>query len=233
MREGVKEGVNRLRDDANYIAGLDNELGRNTGPLWQDLDNSPTAQRKESAHGRGRDARKSIAQENGVNIHKKTPPVRSRTPPIPGGKAVWVDCGPTEPHLTKAPELVDVLDDEAKEVPPTSTREERDELLQPGRLHWDDSEITGHDPSDPEDDGEGINGVGFRPTAAIARDRAEKRRKQIEGWKSREDKEARAARAKRSEARRRKMMGEERKVEQEEEARRVRFAEKERAMDVL
>ena len=58
-------------------------------------------------------------------------------------------------------------------------------------------------------------------------------RSQIEGWKSREDKEARAARAKRSEARRRAMLGEEKKSEEEEQARKVRFAEKERAMDVI
>lgn len=228
VREGVKEGVNGLSDEANYIGDLNVEMG-------QDLDNSPTANRKESIRGRGREERKSIAEENGVNVHKKTPPVRSTTPPIPGGKAVWVDCGPKKPHLTKAPELVDALDEGADELLHESSREERDELLEPGSLHWDDSEITGHDPSDPEDDGEGINGVGFRPTPAMARERAERRRRQIEGWKSREDREARAARAKRSEARRRKMIGEEKKEDEDEEAeaRRVRFAEKERAMDVL
>ncbi|KAL9101922.1 MAG: hypothetical protein Q9163_002860, partial [Psora crenata] len=38
----------------------------------------------------------------------------------------------------------------------------------PGGLWWSETEITGHnsDPSDPMDDGEGINGIGFIPTPA-------------------------------------------------------------------
>lgn len=70
-------------------------------------------------------------------------------------------------------------------------------------LTWQDSEITGHlaDPSqDPDDDGTGLNGIGFRPTASIAYVRAQKRKQQILDWKARE---AREARAKRSERRRR------------------------------
>lgn len=102
-------------------------------------------------------------------------------------------------------------------------------------LHWSDSEITGHDPSDSEDDGEGINGIGFRPTPAIARSRAERRRRQLAEYKSREDKEAREARAKRIAARRRgeDASGSNEREGSEEERRRVRFAEKERAVDVL
>lgn len=70
-------------------------------------------------------------------------------------------------------------------------------------LTWQDSEITGHlvDPStDPDDDGTGINGIGFRPTPAMAYARAQKRRQQVMEWRARETKEARA---KRSERRRR------------------------------
>jgi len=70
-------------------------------------------------------------------------------------------------------------------------------------LTWQDSEITGHlaDPSkDPDDDGTGLNGIGFRPTPAIAYVRSQKRRQQVLDWKARE---AREARAKRSERRRR------------------------------
>ncbi|KAL6703476.1 hypothetical protein ACN47E_009650 [Coniothyrium glycines] len=70
-------------------------------------------------------------------------------------------------------------------------------------LTWKDSEITGHlaDPSiDPDDDGTGINGIGFRPTPALAYARSQKRRQQINEWKARETREARA---KRSERRRR------------------------------
>lgn len=67
-------------------------------------------------------------------------------------------------------------------------------------LWWNDNEITGHDPKDPSDDGYGINGVGFLPTPAIATARAERRKKQVAEWKSRE---AREARQKRSDRRRR------------------------------
>lgn len=106
---------------------------------------------------------------------------------------------------------------------------------EPPSLHWEESEITGHNPSDPEDDGEGINGVGFKPTAAIARARTERRRKQLADYKSREDKEARDARAKRI-ALRRRNAGESGKTEENqasEKERRVRFSEAERAIDVL
>ncbi|PGH18660.1 hypothetical protein AJ80_04408 [Polytolypa hystricis UAMH7299] len=64
-------------------------------------------------------------------------------------------------------------------------------------LTWHDSEITGYNPEDPDDDGYGINGIGFRPTAAMAWDRLQKRNKQVEEWKSREAKEARDKRRER------------------------------------
>lgn len=59
---------------------------------------------------------------------------------------------------------------------------------------WHDHEITGHNPTDPNDDGYGINGVGFRPTAAIAWARSQKRQKQVAEWKNRESREAREKR---------------------------------------
>lgn len=59
---------------------------------------------------------------------------------------------------------------------------------------WHDDEITGHDPTDPSDDGYGINGIGFKPTAAIAWARTEKRRRQVADWKNREAREARERR---------------------------------------
>ena len=64
-------------------------------------------------------------------------------------------------------------------------------------LTWHDSEITGHDPTDPSDDGYGINGVGFRPTPAIAHARAQKRKQQVAEWKNREAREARQRRSER------------------------------------
>lgn len=67
-------------------------------------------------------------------------------------------------------------------------------------LTWKDSEITGHlaDPStDPDDDGTGINGIGFKPTPALAYARAQRRRQQLNDWRARETKEARAKRSQR------------------------------------
>jgi hypothetical protein len=67
----------------------------------------------------------------------------------------------------------------------------------PSALTWHDSEITGHlaDPSiDPDDDGTGLNGIGFKPTPAMAYARSQKRRQQLNEWKARETREARAKR---------------------------------------
>jgi hypothetical protein len=103
-------------------------------------------------------------------------------------------------------------------------REER-RIVDPDRaaLTWHDDEITGHNPNDPDDDGEGINGIGFKPTPAIAYARTEKRRMQMAEYRNREAKEARA---KRSERRRGSDMSKASK-EEAETARRVRFLEEE------
>jgi hypothetical protein len=61
-------------------------------------------------------------------------------------------------------------------------------------MTWHDNEITGHSPTDPADDGYGINGVGFKPTAAMAAARSQKRQKQVAEWKSREARDAREKR---------------------------------------
>ena len=95
-------------------------------------------------------------------------------------------------------------------------------------LWWSDAEITGHelDSRDPSDDGEGINGVGFLPTPAIAYARAERRRRQVSEWKERECKEARV---KRAQKRRRHDLKDEmttrNRVESQCKERRVRFVE--------
>jgi hypothetical protein len=88
-------------------------------------------------------------------------------------------------------------------------------------LTWHDDEITGHLGTDPDDDGEGINGIGFKPTPAMAYARTEKRRQQMQEYKNRE---AREARSKRSERRRASEVSKSSREEQET-ARRVRFLE--------
>jgi len=62
---------------------------------------------------------------------------------------------------------------------------------------WHDSEITGHNPDDPNDDGYGINGIGFKPTPAIAWSRSQRRKQQMTEYKNREAREAREKRSKR------------------------------------
>lgn len=62
---------------------------------------------------------------------------------------------------------------------------------------WHDSEITGHNPDDPSDDGYGINGIGFRPTAAMAWSRSQRRKQQLIDYKNREAKDARQQRSER------------------------------------
>ena len=64
-------------------------------------------------------------------------------------------------------------------------------------LSWHQSEITGHNPTDPNDDGYGINGIGFRPTAAIAWARSQRRRQQLIDYRNREAREARQRRIER------------------------------------
>lgn len=63
--------------------------------------------------------------------------------------------------------------------------------------YWHESEITGHDPDDPNDDGYGINGIGFKPTPAIAWARSQKRKQQLADYRSREAREARQRRSER------------------------------------
>ncbi|KAM3516162.1 hypothetical protein MY11210_000184 [Beauveria gryllotalpidicola] len=61
-------------------------------------------------------------------------------------------------------------------------------------LTWHEDEITIYDPDDKDDDGTGINGIGFRPTPAMAHARSLKRRQQITEYRKREESEARARR---------------------------------------
>lgn len=73
------------------------------------------------------------------------------------------------------------------------------EIVEPVRaaLTWREDEITIYDPEDPDDDGAGINGVGFKPTSALAQARVMKRRQQMAEYRKREASEARAKRSQR------------------------------------
>jgi hypothetical protein len=64
-------------------------------------------------------------------------------------------------------------------------------------MTWHESEITGHNPTDPNDDGYGINGIGFKPTPAIAWARSQRRKQQLADYRNREAREARERRSER------------------------------------
>lgn len=63
------------------------------------------------------------------------------------------------------------------------------------------TETTDHTPEedvlDPDDDGTGINGIGFKPTPAMAWQRTQKRKQQLQDWRTREAREARQRRSER------------------------------------
>lgn len=89
----------------------------------------------------------------------------------------------------------DTVMHEAADPSSSPVQESEDCLLRPTELTWQDDEITGHDIDETaDDDGEGINGIGFRPTPAIAHARSLKRRQQVNEWKTREAREARQKR---------------------------------------
>lgn len=99
---------------------------------------------------------------------------------------------------------------------------EKPKITDPERaaLTWHDDEITGHDPSDPEDDGEGINGIGFRPTNAEVHARSQKRKQQIAKYKVEVAQEARSNRIEK-----RRNSDRETVSKRAESSRRVRFME--------
>lgn len=106
------------------------------------------------------------------------------------------------------------------------------EVIDPIRaaLTWHEDEITVYDPDDEDDDGVGINGIGFKPTPAIAYARTMKRKQQLAEYKKREEREARARRS----SRRRGSPDRPQKMQRKgsagtENARKVRFTDSESA----
>lgn len=99
-----------------------------------------------------------------------------------------------------APQVVKPTPKRMKSPPPPA-RSPRSSDLQstPNLLTWQEFEITGYDINGPDDDGEGINGLGFKPTPTMAYARSQDRKRQVREWRARE---ARDARQKRSERRR-------------------------------
>ncbi|KIW00845.1 uncharacterized protein PV09_07605 [Verruconis gallopava] len=83
----------------------------------------------------------------------------------------------------------------AKSPPLTPSRTTSAPFEETNVIWWSDAEITGHLGLDPDDDGYGINGIGFKPTPAMAAARSMKRRRQMDEWRIRELREERRRRA--------------------------------------
>ncbi|KAK3690260.1 hypothetical protein B0T22DRAFT_463249 [Podospora appendiculata] len=100
----------------------------------------------------------------------------------------------TPPHISKAsrPSI-----SSSSSSSPDSDSSDEPTITDPLRasLTWHDDEITIYDPDDSDDDGTGINGIGFKPTPAIAHARTVRRRQQLAEYRKREEREARAKRS--------------------------------------
>ncbi|KAK7935873.1 hypothetical protein PG985_001368 [Apiospora marii] len=103
--------------------------------------------------------------------------------------------------------------------------EEETTVVDPIRaaLTWHEDEITVYDAEDKDDDGTGLNGIGFKPTAAAAYARSQKRRQQLSEYKKREESEARARRNQK----RREQLGEAAALKRSHSMIRVHFSEAE------
>ena len=77
------------------------------------------------------------------------------------------------------------------------SKEDEGEEEQLALLFWRDDEIVGYYSDDPEDDGEGVNGIGYRQSMAERRVIERKRQAQIREWRTREAAEDRARRGNR------------------------------------
>ncbi|EHY54428.1 hypothetical protein HRR83_007989 [Exophiala dermatitidis] len=112
-----------------------------------------------------------------------------------------LSAAPEDAQATKSASVPMTSGKTSKKLEAKSSRSKSPPLpIEISDSFWQDSEITGHDPKDPDDDGYGINGIGFRPTAAIAWSRSQRRKQQVTAYRNRE---ARDARQQRSERRKR------------------------------
>ncbi|CAN8105183.1 unnamed protein product [Discula destructiva] len=139
------------------------------------------------------------AQSDAVAQFSFDPAIFSSSPRPSPSK---LSAQPPPPPSNRAVEAVKSRVRKRAGTPPlvgTSTKSgntENAEVVEPIRaaLTWHEDEITVYDPDDEEDDGVGINGIGFKPTPAIAYARTMKRRQQMADYRKREEREARARR---------------------------------------
>ena len=101
---------------------------------------------------------------------------------------------PSSPRISASPRGDDSIDRALSPLAQTD-----DLNLDQIALTWQDNEITGQDIdlTSPDDDGLGINGIGFKPTPAMTYMRSQKRKQQVNEWRAREAREARQKRIER------------------------------------
>lgn len=121
----------------------------------------------------------------GIDLPQSSP---TQLSPDSKTKAVRMRSGTPPPRLRK--KMAD------KRSRKKGDEDEEMTIVDPVRaaLTWRDDEITIYDPEDADDDGTGINGVGFKPTPVMAQARLLKRRQQLADYRRREEGEARALR---------------------------------------
>ncbi|KAB5545774.1 hypothetical protein GE09DRAFT_218809 [Coniochaeta sp. 2T2.1] len=133
---------------------------------------------------------------------------RSKTPPIftierPGTPPLKKSTPITQPASTggPSPPPPPVQPTPAFQWPPsppdTADSTEAMTVAFRASMTWHEDEITIYDPDDSDDDGTGINGIGFKPTPAVAYARGVKRKQQLAEYRKREEREARARRSQR------------------------------------
>ncbi|KAB5518119.1 hypothetical protein GE09DRAFT_514116 [Coniochaeta sp. 2T2.1] len=133
---------------------------------------------------------------------------RSKTPPVfaierPGTPPLKKSIPTTQPASTDrpSPPPPSLQPTPAFQWPPsppdTADSTEAITVAFRASMTWHEDEITIYDPDDSDDDGTGINGIGFKPTAAVAYARGVKRKQQLAEYRKREEREARARRSQR------------------------------------
>ncbi|KAK4889917.1 hypothetical protein LTR27_011340 [Elasticomyces elasticus] len=100
---------------------------------------------------------------------------------------------PPSTHFFTPPKAGSIADSTTSDSPAYSDEADAMDRIS---MTWQMNEITGQDIdiTSPDDDGQGINGIGFKPTPAMAYARSQRRKQQVNEWKAREAREARQRR---------------------------------------
>ena len=126
---------------------------------------------------------------------RSSPPLPSDKSHAPKRKQDEISTSSPDPQLLRSPPSHHRSPGATIDHSVSPTKLPDDHSSDQSWLTWHDDEITGHEiDTKADDDGEGINGIGFRPTPAIAAARSQRRRQQVNEWRAREAREARQKR---------------------------------------